>query len=72
MQWGQDTVQAGTFWGVLNISFCASSWFVLTDPLEEVKIFGVSRRVPTDLHEETVIFGVSRGVLALLNRTGRH
>ena len=23
--WGQDTDQAGTFWGVLNVSLCASS-----------------------------------------------
>ena len=22
--WGQDTDQAGTFWGVLNVSLCAS------------------------------------------------
>ena len=25
MQWGQDTVQAGTFWGVRNVSLRASS-----------------------------------------------
>ena len=35
---------------------------LLTDPLEEVIIFGVSRRVPTNLHDEVMIFGVTQGV----------
>ena len=52
--WGQDTAQAGTFWGVLNVSLRASNaqlgvsvlWGVPTGSLEEVIIFGVSRSGP--------------------------
>ena len=48
---GQDAVQVDTFWGVLNVSLCASgaqlglavSQGVQTDPLKEVVIFGVSQ-----------------------------
>ena len=86
--WGQDTVQTGTFWGVLNISLCTDWIFssvvlsrvpqltcicmslslpgasrlgtrivVLTGPLVEVKIFGVSQGVLTDPLEEVIVFG---------------
>ena len=53
---GQDIVQAGTFWGVLNVWLRASGAQIklgivvqffgdLSDPLEEFMSFGVSRPV---------------------------
>ena len=38
-----------------------SSDWALTDSLEEVMIFGVSRRAPTDPLQEVMFFGVSGG-----------
>ena len=69
--WGQDTVQAGTFWGVLwgsQLNLLRSDDFcclmgVPTDPLEEVMILGVSRGGPTNPVGEVMFFYVSPGLL---------
>ena len=69
--WGQDTVQAGTFWGVLwgsqlNLLRSDDFWCLMgvpTDPLEEVMILGVSRGGPTNPVGEVMFFYVSPGLL---------
>ena len=56
--WGQETVQACTFWGVLNVTL---SW----DLVLPFKFLGkggsddfcVSRGAPTDPLEEVMVFG---------------